>query len=101
MALAPLGAVEEMSVVGSLLEGRRHQVVRGLPLSAVVCNLPHPLVDRRLLAVLAGPRDLVDDDRCGDGADGDVEPPLFHMLAPCPVTIPVQAVPMAAPHARC
>jgi hypothetical protein len=77
--------------VGGLLEGRRHQVVRGLPFIAVVCNLPHPLVDRRLLAVLAGPRDLVDDDGCGDGADGDVKPPLFQMLAPCPVTIPMQA----------
>jgi hypothetical protein len=88
VALAPLGAVEEMSVVGGLLEGRRHQVVLGLPLRAKVPNVPHPLVDGRLLAVLAGPRDLVDDDGCRDGADGDVEPPLFHKLAPCPVTIP-------------
>ena len=87
--------------MGGLLEGRRHQVVLGLPLRAEVSNLPHPLVDGRLLAVLAGPRNLVDGDGCSDGADGDVEPPLFHMLAPCFVTIPVQAVPMAAPHPRC
>lgn len=84
MVLAPLGAVEEVSVVSGLLEGRRHQVVRGLPLTAVVCNLPHPLVDRRLLAVLAGPRDLVDDDGCGDGADGDVEPPLIPHVSALP-----------------
>lgn len=83
-----------MPVVSGLLEGRRHEVVLGLPLGAVIRQLLKPPVHRRQFAVLAGARDRVDEDGATDDAQGDVEPILSQIVSPS--SVPPPKVPMAA-----
>lgn len=90
VVLAPLCVVEEMSVFGSLLECRRHQVVPPFPLLSVVRQLLGPFVDGRELAVLAGPRDPVNEDGAEYGADGDVERGLYYQSASLVVFLPAE-----------
>ncbi len=73
MVLAALDAVEEMPVVGGLLEGGRHEVILCLPLGAVVGQLLEILVHCRQFAVRAGARNLVDDEGAEDEGTGEVD----------------------------
>lgn len=91
----PRDVVEDVLVLGRLLNGRRVVVVLGLPLLLHVHGLPNPLLDDRLLAILVGPRNLVDEDCRGDRANSDPEATLNRKAALASVqsiSPPVQAL---------
>ena len=63
--------------MGSLLNCRRHYVISCFPLGAVVSDLAEPFVKGRLLAILAGTGNRIDDVAGGDHTEGDVEAGLY------------------------
>lgn len=67
--------------MGSLLKRRRHDVISRLPLVAVVSNLAEPFVKGRLLAVLAGPGNRIDDIAGGNHTDCEVDTSLYHKIS--------------------
>lgn len=85
----PFSSQKEVLIVGGLLQRRRHQGIPSLPFILVVGNFAEPLVERRRLAIRAGPRDVIDHERGRDAADSNVEGSLFREVSfrCCPVLL--------------
>jgi len=76
-----LDTVEEVLVMGSLLECRRHEVVLRLPLLLRIRDLlAQVLSESCAVAILIGSRDGVEENRGGDNSEGKIGVSLCQLV---------------------